>query len=91
MVWTTEDRAPTEFISVRVWLVAGTADEGVNFAHFTHSVEFIAADFTRTGSGYEAQKDLTITILDDTAAEGDETLGVTMTLERARPFVTLHP
>ena len=52
----------------------------VNFARFTHSVEFTAPDFTRTGSGHEAQKDLTITMLDDTAAEGDETLGATMTL-----------
>ena len=91
IAWTTGDHAPTESIPVRVWLVAGTADEGVDFVRFTKSVEFNAADFTLDGSQYVASKELTITILDDTEAEGDETFGATMTLERDRPFVTLSP
>ena len=89
LAWTTENRAPTESIPVRVWLVAGTADEGVDFGSFTQSVEFNAADFTLRNSTYEAAKELTITIVNDSEAEGDETFGATMTLEHARPFVTL--
>ena len=88
-VWTTDNRAPTESIPVRVWLVAGTADEGVDFGRFTQSVEFNAADFKVQEIGYVALQELTITILDDTEAEGDETFGATMMLEHARPFVTL--
>ena len=66
---------------------------GVDFGRSTQSVEFNAADFTFKESRYEALKTLAgmITILDDTEAEGDETFGATMTLERARPFVTLSP
>ena len=89
VAWTRDNRAPTESIPVRVWLVSGTADEGVDFGRFTQSVEFNAADFKIRELGYEALKQLTITILDDTEVEGDETFGATMTLERARPFVTL--
>ena len=89
VAWTRGNRAPTESIPVRVWLVSGTADEGVDFGRLTQSVEFNAADFKIRELGYEALKQLTITILDDTEVEGDETFGATMTLERARPFVTL--
>ena len=95
VAWTTGDRAPTEslsVLSVRVWLVAGTAEEGVDFGSFTQLVEFNVADFIfRHGSRYEALKELTITILDDTEAEADETFGATMALESAWPFVTLSP
>ena len=91
VAWTTGDRPPTVSIPVRVWVVAGTAEEGVDFGRFSQSVEFNAEDFTRKGSTYEATEILPITILDDTEAEGDETFGATMTLERARPFVTLSP
>ncbi len=90
VAWTTgNSRAPTESIPVRVWLVSGTADEGVDFGRFTQSVEFNPSDFTIKNSRYEALKVLTITILDDMEVEGDETIGATMTLERARPFVKL--
>ena len=88
---TTGDHPPTVSIPVRVWLVAGTAEEGVDFRSFSQSVEFNAEDFTLTGSRYEALEILKITILDDTEPEGDETFGATMTLESARPFVTLTP
>ena len=73
--WTTGDHAPTESIPVRVWLVAGTADAGVDFDHFTQSVEFNAADFTLNGSEYEALKEFTFTILDDTLRSSNETPG----------------
>ena len=91
VAWTTGDRAPTVSISVWVWLVAGTAEEEVDFGSFTQLVEFNVADFTFNGSRYEAIKEFTITILDDTQAEDDETFGATMTLESAGPFVTLSP
>ena len=91
VAWTKGDRAPTVSISVRVWLVAGTAEEAVDFDSFTQLVEFNVADFTFTGSRYEAKKDFTITILDDTETEGDETFAAAMTLEHAQPFVTLIP
>ena len=91
VAWTTGDRPPTVSIPVRVWVVAGTAEEGVDLGRFSQSVEFNAEDFTLKGSTYEAIEILSITILDDTEAEGDETFGATMTLERARPFVTLSP
>ena len=91
--WTTGYCAPTESISVRVWLVSGTAEEGSDFSRFSQLVEFNVADFKfRHGlSRYEAQERITITILDDTEAEADETIGATMMLEGARPFVTLFP
>ncbi len=89
LAWTTENRAPTESIPVRVWLVSGTADEGVDFESLTQSIEFSPADFTFQNSVYEAAKQLTITIVNDSEAEDDETFGATMMLEHARPFVTL--
>ena len=87
--WTRGNRAPTESIPVQVWLVAGAADEGVDFGRFSQSVEFNAADFKVHEIGYVATKELSIAIVDDTEAEGDETFGVTMDLEVDRPFVTL--
>ena len=88
--WTTHNsRAPTESFRVRVWLVSGTADEGVDFGRFNQLIEFKPADFTAHNERFEALKELTITILDDTEAEGDETTGAAMTLESARPFVKL--
>ena len=91
VAWTSGACPPTVSIPVRVWLVEGTAKEGVDFAPLSQSVEFNPSDFTFNGSRYENLVPFPITILDDTEAEGDETFGGTMMLEGALPFVTLSP
>ena len=94
VAWTSGACPPTVSIPVRVWLVEGTAKEGVDFPPLSQSVEFKPSDFTLNtlnGSRYENLVPFPITILDDTEAEGDETFGGTMMLERALPFVTLSP
>ena len=92
VAWTNGDRPPSVAIPVRVWLVDGTAIEGGDFAPFSQSVVFNPSDFTFRNSRYESNTvTLTITILDDTEAEGDETFGGTMMLESDLPFVTLYP
>ena len=91
VAWTSGNRAPTESIPLLVWSVGDTAEEGVDFSPFSQSFEFNEADFTfsQTNHRYEAIKYFSITILDDTEEEGDETFGVTMALESARSFVTI--
>ena len=92
VAWTSGARPPSVSIPVRVWLVEGTAKEGVDFTPASQSVEFKPSDFTFKGSRYESRPvEIPFTILDDTEAEGDETFGGTMMLEGDLPFVTLSP
>ena len=92
VAWTSGARPPSVSILVRVWLVEGTAKEGVDFTPASQSVEFKPSDFTFKGSRYESRPvEIPFTILDDTEAEGDETFGGTMMLEGDLPFVTLSP
>ena len=92
MAWTSGDRPPTVSIPVRVWLVEGTAKEGVDFPPLSQSVVFNPSDFTFNGSRYEThQVSFPFTILDDTEAEGDETFGGTIMLESDLPFVEVIP
>ena len=92
VAWTSGARPPSVSIPVRVWLVEGTAKEGVDFTPASQSVEFKPSDFTFKGARYESRPvKIPFTILDDTEAEGDETFGGTMMLEGDLPFVTLSP
>ena len=92
VAWTSGARPPPVSIPVRVWLVEGTAQEGVDFTPASQSVEFKPSDFTFKGSRYESRPvEIPFTILDDTEEEGDETFGGTMMLEGDLPFVTLCP
>ena len=92
MAWTSGDRPPTVSIPVRVWLVEGTAKEGVDFPPLSQSVTFNPSDFTFNGSQYETHMvTFPFTILDDTEAEGDETFGVIIMLESDLPFVEVSP
>ena len=92
VAWTSGARPPSVSITVRVWLVEGTATEGVDFAPFSQSVVINPSDFTFQNSRYESSLViLPISILDDTETEGDETFGGTMMLEGDLPFVTLSP
>ena len=93
MAATEGTRAPTVTIEVRIWLVAGTAEERVDFDRFTKALQFAPGDFSLNGSRYVATKENTITILDDEEEEEEETFGVTMALTRSRyeEFVTLSP
>lgn len=83
---------PTVSIPVRVWLVEGTAKEGVDFKAATHSLEFAPTEYVEGHfSRYIARKEVKlIELIDDDEEEGDET-GVTMELTAPRSFVSLHP
>lgn len=84
---------PTVSIPVRVWLVEGTAKEGVDFEAATHSLEFAPTEYVEGHfSRYIARKEVKlIELIDDDEEEGDETFGVTMELTAPRSFVSLHP
>ena len=92
---TDEDAAgpPTVSIPVRVWLVEGTAKEGVDFVPASREIEFAPSDYVPgRHSLYIARKEVDmLEIIDDDEEEGDESLGVTMELLESLPFVSLHP
>ena len=76
------DREPhgTATREVTLNTTAGTAATSDDFEALTNRlVRVSAADFSLVGSRYEAAKTETITTIDDSADEGDETFNVVMT------------
>ena len=70
---------PTDPASVLLTSGSATADPDDDYVRLNKIVEFEPGDFADVGAAWQAEKTISVMIVDDTEIENDETFNITMT------------